>query len=297
MLIDLNQEIYGLKLQLLQIGYEGMPEFQVQKGELDQWLHLRFWMVLGEGSVFFFLLVFGIWKTRQSFHKEVLLANQQKNFLLSITHELKSPITAVKLYLQTLMTRKLDEEKREEIALKAIADTDRLNSLVENLLLATKIDKSDYSLHYEQLDFSELINSNLTKLQSGTDKEITLKSEIEPNIAVSGDRLALHSIIQNLYENAVKYSSGKPILDVSLKKKKDQAILTFTDQGNGIPDNEKTKIFEKFYRIGNEDTRKTKGTGLGLYIVKRLVEKHKGQISVRDNEPKGTVFEVILKSD
>lgn len=295
MLIDLNTEVYQHKLEMAVRDYAGTAEYDIQKGQLDKKLTLKLWMVLGEGSVFFVLLIFGILKTRNSFKKEVLLANQQKNFLLSVTHELKSPIASVKLYLQTMLKRKLDEEKKDEIVLKAISETDRLHSLVENLLLATKIDKSDYNLHFEEVNLSEHLDKVLDKLTANTGSQIEVKKKISPEIKVLADILALDSIIHNLFENAVKYSGGHPTLTVELKKEENLAVLKFSDTGPGIGSSEKAKVFEKFYRVGNEDTRKTKGTGLGLYIVKRLIERHRGAISLGDNQPNGAVFEIRLK--
>ncbi len=295
MLINLNEEIYQHKLEVAVQAYGGTPEYAIQKGELDKKIKLRLWMVVGEGSVFFVLLLFGILKTRQSFKKEVLLANQQKNFLLSITHELKSPIASVKLYLQTLGKRKLDEDKQREILTKALAETDRLHSLVENLLLATKVDRGDYEPYFEEIDFTRLVQSAVEKLRAELGTKAKIESELVEGVLVNGDRLALQSILHNLVENAAKYGGEGVLVSVSLLKYENEVLLKVADNGPGIQDGEKEKVFSKFYRVGNEETRKTKGTGLGLYIVKSLVEKHNGEIVVKDNEPKGAMFEVKLR--
>lgn len=296
MLINLNEEIYQHKLEVAVQTYGGTPEYDIQKGELDKKITLRLWMVMGEGSVFFILLLFGILKTRQSFKKEVLLANQQKNFLLSITHELKSPIASVKLYLQTLAKRKLDEDKQREILTKALTETDRLHGLVENLLLATKVDRGDYTPYFEDVDLSEFAQGMVEKLKAELGSKAVIESETTNGISIKGDRLALQSILQNLVENAVKYGGEGVRVLVVLTKDKNDILLKVADNGPGISDAEKEKVFAKFYRVGNEETRKTKGTGLGLYIVKSLVEKHNGKIAVKDNQPTGAVFEVRLHS-
>ncbi len=284
-LVQLNSEIYNLKLEILTMAHEGSPELLIEKANLDQKLYSRIWMVLGEGSVFFILLSIGVWQTLQSFKKEVSLARQQKNFLLAVTHELKSPIASVKLYLQTLQKRELEREKQSEIVAKAIADTDRLGSLVENLLLATKIDRSDYMLHFEELNLSDL----LAQIATTHPENKRLKTEIQQGIKMQADKLAFTSIVVNLLENALKYSEQT----VTVKLQNDKNILlSVIDSGAGIPDDEKQKVFEKFYRIGNEDTRKSKGTGLGLYIVKNLVERHNGNIHIRSNQPGGSIFEI-----
>jgi len=284
-LVQLNAEIYNLKLELLTLAHSGSPELLIEKANLDRKLESRIWMVLGEGSVFFILLVIGVWQTLQSFRKEVALARQQKNFLLAVTHELKSPIASVKLYLQTLQKHELEKEKRNEIVSKAIADTDRLTSLVENLLLATKIDRSDYVLHFEELNLSVL----LEQIVATHPEHKRLKTEIQQGIKMQADKLAFTSIIINLLENALKYSEQNVVVKLQCDKNN---VFSITDTGSGIPDEEKQKVFEKFYRIGNEDTRKSKGTGLGLYIVKNLVERHNGTIKIRDNQPKGSIFEI-----
>ncbi|MGE0635541.1 MAG: sensor histidine kinase [Bacteroidia bacterium] len=284
-LVQLNSEIYNLKLEILTMSHAGSPELLIEKANLDQKLYSRIWMVLGEGSVFFILLSIGVWQTLQSFRKEVSLARQQKNFLLAVTHELKSPIASVKLYLQTLQKRELEREKQNEIVARAIADTDRLGSLVENLLLATKIDRSDYMLHFEELNLSDL----LLQIVATHPENKRLKTEIQKGIKMQADKLAFTSIVVNLLENALKYSDQNVIVKLQCDK---NILLGIIDNGPGIPDEEKQKVFEKFYRIGNEDTRKSKGTGLGLYIVKNLSERHNGSIRIRNNQPNGSIFEV-----
>lgn len=283
-LVQLNSEIYNLKLEILTLAHAGSPELLIEKANLDQKLYSRIWMVLGEGSVFFILLAIGVWQTLQSFRKEVSLAQQQKNFLLAVTHELKSPIASVKLYLQTLQKRELEREKQNEILARAIADTDRLGSLVENLLLATKIDRSDYMLHFEELNLSDLV----AQIVATHPENKRLKTEIQPEIKMQADKLAINSVVVNLLENAQKYSDRNVVVKLQRDK---NVLLSIIDSGSGIPDEEKQKVFEKFYRIGNEDTRKSKGTGLGLYIVKNLVERHNGTIIIRDNQPQGSIFE------
>lgn len=284
----LNSEIYNLKLEILTLQHEGSPEILIEKAKLDQKLYSRLWMVLGEGSVFVILLAIGVWKTLRSFKKEVALAQQQKNFLLAVTHELKSPVASAKLYLQTLQKRELDKEKQKEILSKAISDTDRLTALVDNLLLAAKIERSQYALHFEELNLSDLLNDFVNVHPENK----RLKTEIQTGITMQADKLAFTSIVNNLIENALKYSPATTLCTVSLQKKNEKIILSVSDSGSGIPDSEKQKVFEKFYRIGNEDTRKTKGTGLGLYIVFNLVQRHNGTIKIRNNQPKGSVFEL-----
>ena len=233
---------------------------------------------------------------RKSFNKETALANQQKNFLLSVTHELKSPIASAKLQLQTLLKRELDRDKQKEILANAINDTDRLNNLVENILLAAKIENNVFASHLEEYNLSEYITEGMNQTIESFRYKQKVVLDIDPNIFMKIDRMSFPSIILNLFENAVKYSSGDSTITVGLKKQNQKIILSVADEGLGISDEEKKYIFKKFYRIGSEETRKTKGTGLGLFIVDFLVKQHNGIISVRNNKPKGTIFEVEFNS-
>jgi len=249
-------------------------------------------MISSEGVVFMSLLIAGIYQVRKTFKKEELLSQQQKNFLLSVTHELKSPIASAKLQLQTVLKHELDREKQKEIIENAIKDTERLNNLVENILMAAKIDNKVYSVYKEDTDLSEYIAVVINDSIRSFRYKQKISLDIEPGIRLKIDKMSFHSIVLNLLENAVKYSPENSLIHIQLKKQNNQVKFLVSDEGRGIPDDEKKTIFNKFYRIGNEDTRNTKGTGLGLYIVNYLVEQHNGTLLVKNNTPKGTIFEV-----
>ncbi len=251
-------------------------------------------MISGEGVVFISLLVIGIFQVRKTFKKEEELTLQQKNFLLSVTHELKSPIASSKLQLQTLLKHELEREKQKELINNAITDIERLNNLAENILLAAKIENNVHILHKEEYDIS-LYTTEIVKNAINTfNYKQKVSLTIEPGIQLKIDTMNFPSIVMNLFENAVKYSSADSPIIISLKKENHSIILSVVDEGSGISEIEKRNIFQKFYRVGNEETRKTKGTGLGLYIVKYLVEQHNGKIVVKDNLPKGSIFEVCF---
>jgi len=168
MLVDLNSEIYNLKLRLLLILEMAAPEQQLQKAMLDRKLAHRIWMVLGEGAVFVFILLLGFWAVKKSIAKERSLAELQKNFLLSITHELKSPLAAIKLQLQTLQLRVLPEEKRQQIYHRSLKDTERLQKLVKNLLLVNRLEAGNVPLAKKKMDLSALWRKQVmpTKLKA-----------------------------------------------------------------------------------------------------------------------------------
>lgn len=251
------------------------------------------WMILGEAIVFVFSLVLAIWFINRGYNKEMKAAQQRRNFLLSITHELKSPIASIKLILQTFQKRVLQKEQQNKLTSSAINEADRLNTLVNDLLLAAKIETT-YQLNIEEIDLSQLIENLIKNLKVKFPNVNFEFKPSEPNLLMYCDKLGMTSVIINLLENAVKYSPAPAKITVNLNRSDDQVALEIADQGIGIADIEKKKIFEQFYRIGSEDTRKTKGTGLGLFIVKEVVKAHQGLIKVLDNQPHGSIFRILL---
>ncbi len=251
-------------------------------------------MILGETAVFVFIFLVGAYHLHRALNKERKLHHQQKNFLLSVTHELKSPLASIKLYLQTIQKRKLDESQQKTFINNSLKDIERLDDLVENMLIATQIESNSYSFPKEAFNLSDLVEKIAGRLQVHTCNSQIINTDIEEDIILTGDKFALTSVVTNLIENAVKYSP--PCADVNVKLSVANGQLNFqvADNGIGISDEEKLHIFEKFYRVGSEDTRKTKGTGLGLYIVKQVLDKHRAQIKVKNNQPSGTIFEVTF---
>ncbi len=251
-------------------------------------------MILGEGSMFAMVFLIGAFSLHKSINKERKLHEQKKNFLLSVTHELKSPLASIKLYLQTIQKRDLDKKQIANFIDKSLLDVERLDDLVENMLLASKIENQSYTFPKEQFNLSALVDSIVNRLQINKCDftQQLINAEIEPKIEITGDKFALSSVVTNLVENAVKYSGPCDEVGVKLFRKDNNVYLQVADHGIGIADSEKGRIFERFYRVGSEETRNTKGTGLGLYIVKQVLDKHKATIQVRDNRPAGSIFEV-----
>lgn len=295
-MFQLNSENVLLKTEINLLKGETPEEIISNGNAMNAKLHKRWIMISSEGAVFIFLLLLGGYQIRKTLKKENALSQQQKNFLLSVTHELKSPIASTKLQLQTLQKHDLDREKQKEIIANAISDTERLNNLVENILLAAKIENSVFSLHKENYNLSEYLTEGMNQTIKSFNYKQKVVLDIEPNIQMQIDRTTFPSIILNLFENAVKYSPENSTITIGLKKQDEKIVLSIADEGVGIKDGEKLTIFQKFYRVGNEEVRKTKGTGLGLFIVNYLVEQHNGSITVKDNAPKGTIFEVTFSS-
>ena len=256
----------------------------------------RVGMVCSEGSMFVIVLAFGVYYMHRSINKQQKLQEQKKNFLLSVTHELKSPLASIKLLLQTIQKRDLTKAQISDFIGKSLLDIERLDDMVENMLLASKIENRSYSFPKANFNLSVLVDSIVNRLQltkCDGDKKI-INAEIESKIEITGDKFALTSVVTNLIENAVKYSGPCETVDVKLFAKDGKIHLQVADHGIGIADEEKSRIFERFYRVGSEDTRNTKGTGLGLYIVKQVLDKHEASIRVKDNRPEGSIFEVVF---
>jgi signal transduction histidine kinase len=253
-------------------------------------------MILGEGSMFILVFTVGAISLHKSIKKERKLQEQKKNFLLSVTHELKSPLASIKLLLQTIQKRDLTKQQVQDFIGKSLLDIERLDDMVENMLLASKIDNRSYTFPKANFNLSVLVDNIVNRLQLNKCdiNEQLINAEIEPKIEMTGDKFALTSVVTNLIENAIKYSGPCEIVDVKLYSREGKIYLEVADHGIGIADNEKSRIFDKFYRVGSEDTRNTKGTGLGLYIVKQVLDKHEASINVKDNDPTGSIFEIVF---
>ena len=284
------QEVLTLKGQ---VDSTGEPDrYNQELTGLQHKLSTRTKQYLGEGSTFLLVILIGAGVVYSSFSRNLRVSRQQNNFMLSVTHELKSPIAAMKLNLQTLERHKLDEEKRNLLLERCIKESDRLNELCNNMLLASQIEGRQYKPARELIDFSTMVEDAVGDYAVRYPRRFD--EDIDAGCKVSGDRVMLQMAINNLLENAVKYTPDDKPVTIRLAQKQANVVLQVVDEGQGIPDNEKKKVFAKFYRIGSEESRKAKGTGLGLYLTSKIIHQHKGKITVKDNTPNGAVFEVCL---
>lgn len=247
---------------------------------------------LGEGATFLAIILIGAGVVYSSIRSNHLLSLQQSNFILSVTHELKSPIAAVKLNLQTMARRKLNEETQMQLINRSVTEANRLDDLCNNLLLASQMESRHFKPTDERIDLSGIATECLQAYEHRGKNVFVAK--IENDCFTNGEPLLWKLAINNLLENAVKYSPAETVITLELVKQDEELVLSITDEGFGIPDEDKGKIFRKFYRVGNENSRKTKGTGLGLYLTSKIIQQYKGSMLVRDNKPKGTVFEITV---
>ena len=247
-------------------------------------------MVAAEGIFFTICLITGMWLINRSSRREITLAHQRRNFLLSITHELKSPLASIILIIETICMRKsLERSQIEQLCQAGLKDADRLKHLVEDLLLAARLEDKWQPLA-EPVNLNALARDICSGLQVRFPKANLAISIPEDFPPVQADKAGLTSVVQNLLENAIKYSPEGTLVKFTAEKANGRLRLQVIDEGQGIPDAEKKAVFQKFYRLGNEETRQATGTGLGLYIVQQVVKAHGGHIQLTDNQPKGAIF-------
>lgn len=288
-----SQTIYELEYENLTHTIDSVQQADVYYGtlkEIENKRNTRTKQYLGEGSTFLLVIIIGAAVVYTSFRRSVRLSRQQNNFMLSVTHELKSPIAAMKLNLQTMARHKLDEDKKTLLVDRCITESNRLNDLCNNMLLASQIEGRQYKPSKESFSMTTLVEDSLKDYTQSYPGRFTVGEM--PDLYMNGDKTLIQMAVNNLLENAIKYTpADKPVM-VSIADKNDTVVLSVADNGPGIPDGEKSKVFNKFYRIGNEETRKAKGTGLGLYLTAKIVKQHKGKIVIKDNQPQGAIFEM-----
>jgi len=249
---------------------------------------------IGEGVTFLALILVGAVFVFRATRRQLRLSQQQQNFMMAVTHELKTPIAVTRLNLETLQKRKLDEEKQQKLITNTLQEANRLNMLCNNILLAAQLEAGAYATNKEEINFSDLVEGCIDDFRNRFPQR-AVEEQITAGLYLHGEQLLLQMLVNNLLENAMKYSAKESIIKVGLLANGKELELTVTDEGIGIAAEEKRKIFDKFYRVGNENTRSTKGTGLGLYLCSRIVKSHNGYISVTDNQPQGSNFVVILE--
>lgn len=257
----------------------------------------RLWMYLLEGIVMVLLMFWGIILIYRSFLSRFQVRRQQTNFLLSVTHELKTPIASIKLYLETLQKRRVDERQQATIISNSLHDITRLCTLVDNMLLASQLENNKYQPEKTLINFSQLLQDTVDRFSTPRDLSSRIKKEIAQGISIMADQDAMVMVINNLLSNAFKYSPPSACIDVELVHDAGHLTLRVGNEGQCIPDDEKKFIFERFYRSEDENTRKSKGTGLGLFIVRNLLSLHNATIDVKDKKPSGVVFTITFNKN
>lgn len=250
---------------------------------------------IAEGLTFLALILVGAVYVFRATRRQIRASVQQQNFMMAVTHELKTPIAVTQLNLETLQKRKLDTAQQDKMIASTLREANRLNMLCDNILLASQLDGKAYQETRTEINFSDLVEGCIDTFKQHYPSRL-VSEQIEASLYLDGETLLLQMLINNLLENAHKYAPQDTEIKVALAQQGKNIQLKVIDSGKGIPDAEKFKVFEKFYRIGSEATRNTKGTGLGLYLCKKIAENHNANISVTDNKPQGSIFVVTFNS-
>lgn len=277
-----DHDIFELQQQLLREGITPDLVMRLPKHTL--------WMVLGEGLVFLVLVLLALWLSFRTMRHELSLARQQRDFLMAASHELRTPISALKLHLQTLMRPDLDPARRDMLAQTARGDIDRLHALAEQVLLASRLEEHGVTLHPETVDVAALAGEIIGEARASYGRHHQITGTLPDGLLLWTDPTSFRTIMGNLLENACKYSAKDTVVEVELGRSHAVVHLKVADHGIGILERDRQRIFSKFYRGGNEATRVTKGTGLGLFIVRRLLEDLGGRVEFRSTQPHGSTF-------
>lgn len=255
-----------------------------------------YWTLLAIGTTFFVLVLVGVVLYLILSIKAIRLNQRQSNFVDAVTHELKSPIASLKLYLQTLNRHQVTPEQQADFQRFMLDDLKRLDHLIDHLLDAARLEHTELADGEEDVALEKLVAESA---QLACERHQLPASIVELHLApatVHARPADLEIIFRNLLDNAIKYSGEQPQVEVETKTNGNgRVIATIGDNGPGIPAKLRRKIFGRFVRLGNELERKTAGTGLGLYIVRMLVRRLRGKIQVHNKaDGHGTVFEVEL---
>ncbi len=252
------------------------------------------WLVLVEGLLMLVAILAGVYVMFLYWRRQAKLYLQQRSYISQLTHELKSPLASIQLHLETVKLRDLPKEKLEGFIDTMLSDTERLNILTSNLLMATRIEFRQLGEKAKRIDFSRFVTEYLEKKRDTLPEGGRIATEVEPGIHAVIDVEGMEMALRNLLENALLYSPVSPEIRVSLKRSGRNCLLEFQDNGKGLKRQELEPIFDMFYRVRTPGEN-IRGTGLGLYIVKSVVNAHGGKISVESPGPgKGCTFRIML---
>ena len=285
-----NNEIAAIKFQSIQIND---PSLKAKTHAIQDFQLRKTKQFIGEGLTILVLFLLGAIYVYRSLKKQLRYADQQQNFMMAVTHELKTPIAISHLNIETLLKRDLDSTQQLKLLEATLKETKRLDSLSTNILLTAQLDMGQYEANKQLVNVSELLRQNIKSFQERYPSRIC-NTMVEDAMEIQGEPLLIQLLINNLIDNANKYAPVTEPIYIHLQSQQNMIQLIVKDQGPGIAAADKNKVFEKFFRVGAETTRTTKGSGLGLYLCKRITEFHNATIQLTTNTPTGSIFTVTF---
>jgi signal transduction histidine kinase len=254
------------------------------------------WLILFEGCFLMLLILAGVYVIFVYWNKQNRLNQMQSNFVASVSHELKSPLASIQLYLETLKYQEVSNEESKDFVETMLSDTSRLSSLIENILQSSKADPKSMELQLEKVDLGKFLSQVVgDHRRQFEEKKCDVKLQLDASPVLTLDKKALQMVFNNLIGNALRYSPVGSDLKIQLHRSGRFWDVDFEDKGIGFEKKDMKKVFKKFYRVQNEDTRNIEGAGLGLFISREIVRNHKGKLKVMSaGRGQGAVFTVSL---
>jgi len=285
-----NNEIAAIKFQSIQLND---PSLAAKTHTIQDFQLRKTKQFIGEGLTILVLFLLGAIYVYRSLMKQLRYADQQQNFMMAVTHELKTPIAISHLNIETLLKRELDNAQQLKLLEATLKETKRLDHLSTNILLTAQLDMGQYEANKQLVNVSELLRQNIKSFQERYPSRIC-NTMVEDAMEIQGEPLLIQLLINNLIDNAHKYAPVTEPIYIHLESHQNTIQLIVKDQGPGIAAADKNKVFEKFYRVGAETTRTTKGSGLGLYLCKKIAAFHNATIQLTTNTPTGSIFTVTF---
>ena len=256
----------------------------------------RSWIYGIATSLLLVAMLLGIILVTRDIAREKKLVNLRSEFTSNVTHELKTPLTSIRMYAESLMMQRIKSAPDQHKSLSVIVnESERLKRMINNILEFSKMEKARQDYHPVESNLSGILHSAIQDMDYWLEKNsLTLKQEIEPDIIASVDTEKFYQVYTNLLSNAIKYSGESRNIYIRLYRNHDAVITEVEDEGIGIAEEDQLKIFDEFYRVENHGSGNITGTGLGLTVVREIVEAHHGKIKVESEIGKGSKFSVIL---
>ncbi len=251
------------------------------------------WLILVEGLVLLVAILAGVYVIFLYWQRQAALLKAKRSFISQVTHELKSPLASLQLHLETIRRRQPSQAKMETFIDTMLADTERLDTLVDNLLSANRLDQRGLRLSLKNVNFSAVVTNYFRPQQYALPRAGIMHLDVETGLYARVEKESFETVFRNLLENAILYSPTQPLIRISLYQDDNYVHFVLADQGRGVEIQEHKKVFNMFYR-GKRIGETIRGTGLGLFITQAVVRLHKGKVWLQNGKDAGTEVHIRL---